>query len=213
MSDASDTSAPPRARRGAALAWLLLLVLLVLAGVYGWQRWSGERSAREQAAGDDRLRIAALEERLDALRGDQRAQTARLQQAEATNRLLRDEAIGLGQRVALAEDSVQRLADPERNAGQALRLDEVELLLAQGQQRLLLAGDLDGARRAYALAAQLLDGIANPAFLNLRQALTQERAALDALGEDPKVAVAGRLDAFAAALPALPRQATAPGGA
>ncbi|WP_202843633.1 uroporphyrinogen-III C-methyltransferase [Luteimonas saliphila] len=203
--------APPRRRRGANLAWLLVLALLVLVpvGFVGWQRWNATLDARTQAAQADRQRIESLEERVASLRRDQRAQTARLQQAEATNRLLREELIGLGQRAALLEESVQRLADPERNAAQALRLDEVELLLAQGQQRLQLAGDADGARRAYALAAQLLDGVADPAWLDLRQALAQERAALEALGEDPKALAAGRLEAFAAALPALPRQAPA----
>ena len=212
MSTAADSPATPR-RRGSALAWLLVLVLLVLAGGYGWHRWQGERAIRAQAEDAAQQRVRALEERLDTLRRDQRAQTARLQQAEATNRLLRDELIGLGQRAALVEDAVQKLADPERNAAQALRLDEVELLLAQGRERLLLAGDLDGTRKAYALAAQLLDGIADPAWLNLRQALVQERSALDALGEDPKVVAAGRLQAFAGALPSLPQQAPAPGAA
>ena len=62
----------------------------------------------------------------------------------------------------------------------------MELLLGQGEQRLRLAGDLDGARRAYALAGGVLEGIDDPAYLNLRQALVQERAALDALGADPR---------------------------
>jgi len=209
MSDTADTPTSPRRRGGSALAWLLALALLALAGGYGWHRWQGERVAQAQAASVDRQRIQALEERLDALRADQRAQVARLQQAEVTNRLLRDEVIGFGQRAALVEETLQSLADPERSGAQALRLDEVELLLAQGQQRLLLAGDLDGARRAYALAAQLLEGIVDPAWLNLRQALTQERSALDALGDDPKVVAAGQLEAFAAGLPALPQQAPA----
>ena len=206
MSEAADRPLPPR-RSGSALAWLLALVLVLLAAGYGWHRWQGQRMQQAQAASAERQRADALEQRLDALRSDQRAQTARLQQAEATNRLLRDEVLGLGQRAALVEDSVHKLADPARSGAQALRLDEVELLLAQGQQRLLLAGDLDGARRAYALAAQVLDGVADPAWLNLRQALTQERAALDALEGDPRAVVAGRLEAFAATLPALPQQA------
>jgi len=211
MSEPADRPAPPR-RRGSALAWLLAVVLLLLAGAFGWHRWQGERARQAQAASAERERADALEERLDALRRDQRAQTARLQQAEATNRLLRDEVLGLGQRAALVEDTVHKLSDPARSGAQALRLDEVELLLAQGQQRLLLAGDLEGARSAYTLAAQLLDGIADPAWLNLRQALTQERAALDALGGDPRAIAAGRLEAFAANLPSLPQQAPAAGG-
>ena len=208
MSEPADRPVPPR-RRGPALAWLLALVVLLLAAGFGWHRWQGQRAEQAQAASAERERADALEQRLDALRRDQRAQTARLQQAEATNRLLRDEVLGLGQRAALVEDTVHKLSDPARSGAQALRLDEVELLLAQGQQRLRLAGDLEGARSAYALAAQLLDGIADPAWLNLRQALTQERAALDALGGDPRAVAAGRLDAFAAALPSLPQQAPA----
>ncbi|TYT26271.1 hypothetical protein FZO89_08360 [Luteimonas viscosa] len=209
MSDTPTVPAASRRRTGSAIAWVLVLALLGAAAFAGWQRWEAVREAGMRAADADRQRIGSLEERIATLRRDQRAQTARLQQAEATNRLLREEVIGLGQRAALVEESVQRLADPERDAAQALRLDEVELLLAQGQQRLQLAGDLDGARQAYALAAQLLDGIADPAWLDLRQALTQERAALDALGEDPKAVAAGRLEAFAAALPSLPREASA----
>ena len=189
-------------RRGPSLLWVLGVLLLVLASWRGWHWWQA-RDAREHAAvADTSQQLQALTARVDALRRDQRAQAQRLQQAHATNRVLRDELLGIGQRAALLEDTVGKLADPERRGAQALRVDEVELLLSQGQQRLQLAGDLDGARRAYALAAGVLDGIDDPAYLSLRQTLAQERAALDALGADPKVAVAGRLDAFAAMLTA-----------
>lgn len=210
MNQPQPPSSTPTRRRA---PWRLLLaglvvVACVLAG-FAWQRNQGLRQAEAATAAEDRQRLAALEERVGALRRDQRAQTARLQQAEATNRLLREELIGLGQRAALVEDSVQRLSNPDQDAARALRLDEVELLLALGQQRLQLAGDAAGARRAYALAAQLLDGIADPAWLNLRQALAQERAALEALGDDPRAVAAGRLDAFSAALATLPREPAA----
>jgi uroporphyrin-3 C-methyltransferase len=70
------------------------------------------------------------------------------------------------------------------------------MLLTLGSQRLQIAGDLDGARRAYALAAGVLDGIDDPAYLSLRQTLLQERAALDALGADPRVRAIAQLDAY-----------------
>lgn len=214
MSQPAPPSPPPARPRGARrAARIVVLAALVLAAaalaLMAWQRQQALHRAQALALADDRQRVAALDERIEAVRRDQRAQTARLQQAEATNRLLREELIGLGQRAALVEESVQQLSAPGHDAAQALRLDEVELLLAQGQQRLLLAGDVAGARRAYALAAQLLDGLADPLWLNLRQTLTQERAALDALGDDPRAVAAGRLDAFAAALPALPREPAA----
>lgn len=181
--------------------WLLLLLLAVGAAYYGWRQWQ----AREQAAVDDtQLQLEALGGRFDTLRSDQRAQSRRLQQADALNRVLRDELDGIGQRAALLEDSVSKLADPDRHGAQALRLDETELLLTLGEQRLLIAGDLDGARRAYALASGVLDGIDDPAYLSLRQTLLQERAALDALGVEPRVQAIARLDAFAQRVTAPP---------
>ena len=206
-----SSTAPPR--RGSALFWLLALLLLAAAGWFGWRWWQAQSVRERNAEAQSTQRIEALEARTDALRQDQRAQSQRLQQADATNRVLRDELLGIGQRAALIEDSVSKLADPERNGAQALRLDELEIVLGLVQQRLQLSGDLDGARHGYALAAGLLDGIHDPAYLSLRQTLAQERSALDALGEDPRAIAAGRLQAFAASLPALPIRGATTGDA
>lgn len=212
----SSTPAPtpiPTRRASSPWPWLLLLLALAGAAWYGWHQWQA-RDARERAAvADAGQRLDALDGRFDALRRDQRAQTQRLQQADATNRVLRDELLGIGQRAALIEDSVSKLADPDRHGAQALRLDEAELLLTLGQQRLLIAGDLDGARRAYALAAGVLDGVDDPAYLSLRQTLLQERTALDALGAEPRVQALAKLDAFAATLNAAPSRVAAGGNA
>ncbi|MEP6633908.1 MAG: uroporphyrinogen-III C-methyltransferase [Luteimonas sp.] len=201
-------TAQPARRRGNAFVGWIVLILLVVGFWRGWLWWQAWRSHEANTAAGTTQQIDALQARVDALRNDQRAQAQRVQQADATNRVLRDELLGIGQRAALLEDSVAKLADPERHGSQALRLDEVELLLNQGQQRLLLAGDLDGARRAYALASGLLDGVEDPAYLNLRQALVQERAMLDALGADPKIVALGRLEAYTASLPTLSSDAT-----
>lgn len=211
----TSTSPSTSSKRHGANPWPWLLLLLALAGAawYGWQQWQA-RDARERSAmADAEQRLGALDDRLGALRRDQRAQSQRLQQADATNRVLREELLGIGQRAALIEDSVSKLADPDRHGAQALRLDEAELLLTLGQQRLLIAGDLDGARRAYALAAGVLDGVDDPAYLSLRQTLLQERTALDALGAEPRVQALAKLDAFAATLSAAPARAGASGDA
>lgn len=200
----------PSTSRRPQWAWVLLPVLVVVlaaAGWGGWRWWQAQASERERLAGAEQQRWEALGQTLDTLRRDQRATSERLQDAAATNRVLRDEMLGLGQRNALLEETVSKLADPNRHGAQALRLDEVELLLAQGQQRLAIAGDLDGARRAYALAAGALAGIDDPAYLNLRQALVQERNALDALGAGPQAALADELERFVKRLEALPAQA------
>jgi uroporphyrin-3 C-methyltransferase len=78
---------------------------------------------------------------------DLRAQSQRLQDAAATNRVLRDEVLALGQREALLEDSLGKLNDNTRRGSEALHLDEVASMLALGERRLRIAGDLDGARR------------------------------------------------------------------
>ena len=166
------------------MLWALFALLLVVAGMFGWQHWQAREQQQRSLAEQQRT---ALDARVDMLLQAQRAQAQRLQQAEATNRVLRDELLGLGQRAALLEDSVSKLADPDRHGAQSLRLDEIELLLGIGQQRLRLDDDIDGARRALALAAPLLDGLDDPAYLNLRQTLAQEQAALQALGADPRI--------------------------
>lgn len=188
--------------------WAVAVLLLALAAWRGWAWW------QQRAADDDRLsvleqRVAALEQRNEALRRDLRAQAQRIQDAAGTNRVLRDEVLALGQRGALIEENVAKLADSTRNAPQSLRLDEVELLLSQAEQRLNLAGDLAGARRAYALADGALRGVDDPRLLNLRQSLAQERETLDALGAGPHAALSKRLAAFERSLAKLPRTAPA----
>src|SRR3546814_9821573 len=112
-SDLLSTPAPPLStaphRRGSsALAWLVALLVLAGGGWFGWQwlqvRMQHERSAETRAA----EHVSALEQRIDALQNEQRAQAKRLQQADTTNRVLRDELIGIGQRAALIEASVSQ---------------------------------------------------------------------------------------------------------
>ena len=196
MSTSTDETPAPRRRRS-PLPGFVVLVLLVamLAALYvGWRRWREHEAAD---AVDARQQIDALSERLNAIRGEQRSNSRRLQQADSLNRVLRDELDGISQRAALLEDTVDKLADPDRHGAQALRLDEAEMLLVLGGERLHIAGDLDGARRAYALASGVLDGIDDAAYLSLRQTLLQERTALDALGADPRVKAIAQLDTFA----------------
>lgn len=204
MNASSSPAGPAPARRsraGGLLLACLLLLVLAAAGGFGWRQWQAQQlRAQEQA----QLERQALETKVEALRTTQRAQAQRLQQAEATNRVLRDELLGIGQRAALVEDSVSRLADPDRHGAQSLRLDEIELVLGIGQQRLQLADDIDGARRALALAALLLAGIDDPAYLSLRQTLAQEQTALDALGADPRARATALLNQLEAGLRAIP---------
>ena len=215
MPPAAPASASPAPHAPAPRNWLTVAVLLLAVAAAGGWLWHvaqqrAEREARAEAEAAQQR--DAMQSRVDSLRRDVRGHSQRLQQADATNRVLRDELIGMGQRATVLEDQVAKLADASRHGAQALRLDEAELLLSMGEQRLRLAADLDGARRAYALAAGVLQGVDSPAALNLRQALAQERAALDTLDIDPGIEALAGLDAFSRALPpddAAPAQGTA----
>ncbi len=190
----------PTRRGGRAWWWLLTLVAIAAAAWFWYDGQRRDQRARIVAA-DSAQRLQALESRIDGLRRDTRSHAQRLQQADATNRVLRDELLGISQRSTILEDQVAKLADANRQSVQALRMDEAELLLTAAEQRLALAGDLNGARRAYALAAGVLEGIDAPGMLNLRQMLAQERADLDAVKADPARTAMIQLDAFAAAIP------------
>jgi uroporphyrin-3 C-methyltransferase len=147
----------------------------------------------------------ALDARIDALRRDQRRQAQRLQQADATNRCCATNCSASASarrcwRTACAGSPIRRCTARRR-----CDWTKWSSCSAKGEQRLRLAGDLDGARRAYAIAGGLLQGVDDPVYLNLRQALVQERAALDALGADPRSLAEGKLEAFAATLAAPAR--------
>jgi uroporphyrin-3 C-methyltransferase len=209
IADPSGSSAavPSRQRRarGRMLLWLLTFLLIAIGS---WQLHTWWRTAMQPAdtvaVQSDDAAISDLPGAINALRREQRTQAQRLSDAAASSQVLRDEVLGVGERAALLEQSVTRIASPRAQGEQALRLDEAELLLTIGQQQLVLASDVGSALHAYALADGTLAGSTDPAALNLRQSLAQEIAALRALPPDPRAGVAGQLDAFEAGLEAQP---------
>jgi uroporphyrin-3 C-methyltransferase len=204
-----DVSPPPASR---SLRWIapLAVVLVIGAGVaWGWTRWQAEQARVLQREADAGLQLQGLVDSVEALRRDQRSTSQRVQDAAATNRVLRDEMLGLSQRSALLEDNLAKLADSTRHGAQALQLEETELLLSQAAQRLAYADDVDGAKRLYALAAGTLADVQGNEYLNVRQALMQERNAVDALGPGARVATGRQLAAFSKALEQVPEQVDA----
>lgn len=193
----------PRRRLGLPIVVLLLLVALAAAAWYGWQQWQAWTTGQQDQA---EQQVDALEARIETLRRDLRALNERLRDLAATNRVLRDEILGLSQRGALLEDSVAKLADSTRQGAAALRLDQAELELHLAAQRLTIAGDLPGAQQAYALAADTLAGLDDPRLLNLRQALEQERSAIGRLGQGPRAQAVQQLEQVSAALAQLPQK-------
>ena len=120
MSDSPAPTPPPARRSHGWIAWLIVAVLAIAAGAWGWNAWQARNEQNRERQADAGQRLDAVEGRIDAIRRDQRSQLQRLQQADATNRVLRDEVLGIGQRSSLIEDTVSRLADPNRYASRFL---------------------------------------------------------------------------------------------
>lgn len=204
----NDDSLPPPRRHW--LRWFAataLLVAMLAGGWLLWRHWQAGQRQDQQARVAAQRQLADLQATVEDLRRDQRANARGVQDAATTNRVLRDEMLGLGQRSALLEENLARLADHSREGTLAVRREEAELLLVQAGQRLAYAADVDGARRLYAMAAGVLEELDSPRYLNLRQALIQERNAVDALGPGPRATCAEQLAQWTAALQSMPEQA------
>ena len=190
--------------RGNLILALIVLIALLVGGwkLRDWWQAHQSRNAVDTVSGEDANPAGASA--IDGLHREQHALAQRLADSATNNKILRDEVLGLGERAALLEASVARIAGPRAQGEQALQLDEVDLLLTIGQQQLQLAGDLPGALHAYALADSTLAASADPNLLDLRQTLAQEIAALRALPPDPRATLGGRLDALQASIDTLP---------
>lgn len=193
---------------------LLIAVPLLVAAAGAW--WWHARPAPETPPDplSNRVldqRLLAVEQAIAAVNRGQARNSQRLADLEARSTVQREELLGWGQRTALLEESVQQVAAmPKGDTGTRLRLDEVDLLLSFAEARLALSGDVEGARRAYGFADGLLSALTAPQYVNLRQSLAQEHAALAALPVDPRIAARGAVDAVASALPALDAQPALP---
>jgi len=203
------TPAPKRARRSGWL-WLLLVVAAAVAGLWSWDAQKrlaiAERSNGEwrQIADELRGRQLEVDRELEGLRDRQRSIDGKLTDAASGQRVLREEVLGIGERAALLEDALNRLAQTRQEGAQAMLLDEAEFLLLTGHERLLLFRDAGATVRAFSLADGALGGLQDPVFAPLRLTLAQEIAALKALPADPLPLARLRINALLSELATLP---------
>ena len=173
----------PGPRRGGTLALALLLALLALglAGYVAWRQWQqaqGSASDSRTLAGIDE-RVGRMEETVGTLGGERSLLRQRLGDAEQVNRSLREELLGQSERVRNLEDAVAKLSEKSLSGHDAMLLDETETLLRMGQQRYVLFHDAQGAAAAYGLADQALAAVNDGAFSGVRQSMAAEREALE----------------------------------
>ena len=209
-SDTHDPVALPPPRPAAASApsrggfgWLAWLLILGLIAFVAWQAMllrgqqdtlQSLRDTQGTALEQGRSQLAGVREAQDTL-------ATRLADANATNKVLREELLAMGERASLLEDAVARLADNRLRGEVMLRLNEAEFLLLLGEERLRLFGDVPATLQAYALADAALAGLDDPVMATLRQTLAAEQAALRGVAADPRPALRAELAQIAAKLP------------
>lgn len=202
---AADAPATPR-RWPWVLALLILFAIAALAllAIRAVRDASGEQAGmRAQTRALDE-RLQSLERSLEQVREGQQRLSQRLDSSTATNQVLREEILGMGERAGLLEDAVARLAQSRMSGESVLRLNEAEFLLSMGAERLSLYADVPSAIQALTLAEGALAGLDDPALATLRQTLAQELIQLRELPPDPRPRLRAELAALAGQLAALP---------
>ncbi len=153
------------------LLWIAIVILLILgAGLY----WLIEQQ---------KLAIATMAERVEAAEQQFDGQLSQLNQtvttASASTTQLLDNLnatdVGLAEKIA----EVVKVQDmTNEDVKRVWALAEVEFLLQTASQRVLLAGDSEGAKMALALADDKLKALADPRLYRLRALLADEQLAL-----------------------------------
>jgi uroporphyrin-3 C-methyltransferase len=171
--------------------WLWLPVLVVVVAAALWLRYGRELAIDPLAVVETGVPPpAAATADVDALR---RA----LDDAARVNRAMREQLLGLTQRVGLLEDGLSGIERGAAPGIDAVRLAEADFLLRLGEQRLRLFADVAGAREAYALADSQLSEVSDPRVTSVRQTLALERDALAAVAVADLAVILARLDALA----------------
>jgi len=198
-------------RRGAATAFVVALLALLLAGWSAWRQYANERNpAQEEAFAQLSSRVDSIAQGTEQRRRDFDSLRSRLGDADTVNKGVREELLGLGERVRHVEDAITHLAEQRLSGRDALALNEAEFLLVQAQERLALFHDAGAALAAYRLADSALAAAEDPAFAPVRRTIGAEREALEAARPADLRATFDALDRLRANLPALAAMPASP---
>jgi len=193
-------------------ALLLAAAALIGVGYLAWTDWQTAHDTR----GDDELQ--ALERRIDAVRDDAAAARSSVSELEQTDAdqsaaigaLRRDldesrrAAEALPPRISALEGSVASLAGISQGARDTWLLAEAEYYLQIGNAQLQLSGNPDLAALALRMADERVAQLANPGLTDVRRAISDELAALDAMEKPDTEGLTLTLGSLARVVETLP---------
>lgn len=200
----ADEAPPPEAaevpakRAGSGLAWFAILLSLTALAAVGYTAWTNWRTAADTSTDDS---IAALGEQLDAADKTLSGLAASLDAVDSKNADVTAAVAGLRRdlddslrpmaslpgRITTLEESVASLAGISEGARSTWLLAEAEYYMQIGNAQLQLASNPELATLAMRMADERIAQLADPALLDVRRALSDELAALEAM-EKPDIA-------------------------
>ena len=201
----NDTMNESPARPGRGPGWLALIALLVAlatALALWYVAAAADRAAQDREAVT--RRVVLVEEENAQLRRQVSALTRRFDDDDALDRSLREELLGVSERAALLEQAIKRVSENRMDSVSELRLNQAELLLSAGIERLRLFHDAQAAATALRLADNELARLEDPRYAGVRQTLAQEIAALDSVPQQAFSDTLVLLAELRARLPHLP---------
>jgi uroporphyrin-3 C-methyltransferase len=211
-----DPVEPPRKAKGAAIAWLALLLSILASVGVGYmvvQDWRAQRSADTSSASlvDLRNRIASsndslatLDESIAAL-AQTDAQTsaefeAMRQDMEARLQLFDS----LPSRLSNLENSMSSLQGVSAGARNTWLLAEAEYYMQIANAQLQLAGNPHLATLALGMADERIVQLSDPALTKVRQAIADELTALEVMDKPDIQGITLTLSSLARVVDSLP---------
>ncbi|MGH8041946.1 MAG: uroporphyrinogen-III C-methyltransferase [Rudaea sp.] len=205
MDEISTTAADTGPRRRRTPFVLGVLLLAAIAAAIWWWRFAPPRADTAAEIATLRTQVDGLSHALTQLRGNADTLRARLDDGDKVDASVRQQLLGLGDRLRMAEDAVANLSDQRLTGHDALALDEAELLLTLGVERYTLFHDTAATVAAYRLADTALAEVDDAAFSTVRQSIAGEIAALqDSPSADSRTLTAS-LAHLRAQVPHLPQ--------
>jgi uncharacterized protein HemX len=188
--------APARRRGAGALAVVSLIIALAAAAAAGYV-WYQDRTVQS-------ARVQALAERADTLTSRADQISGRVDAAQSSGSATSAAVTRMRERQSALEERVARLSEGPGRSLDEVALEEVRQLLLLANHRVRLAGDLDTAVAALKVADSRLEGLADPALLEVRERINEEIAALQTTPRPDIAGLALRLRGLANNVSALP---------
>jgi len=188
---------PKRERTGKSVAWLAFLVALIALAAAGYTAWQDWQGASDTSVDDSVTRLNSRLSSSEQSFASLETQVAELATRDpgvdvAIDKLRRelDERIrllnSLPARISTLEGSVASLAGVSEGARDAWILAESEYYMQIANAQLQLANNPHLASLALRMADERIVQLANPALTAVRQAISDELAALDVM-EKPDI--------------------------